>query len=74
MDFHEYSLPWVADPVSTHGTGCTLAASLAAELALGRDLTTAVAGAKRSVHEAIASSYWVGRDCGVLGFVRQNLV
>lgn len=64
----EFSLPWVADPVSTHGTGCTLAAALAAELALGADVEAAVAGAKRHVHQAIATSYLVGKGCGVLGF------
>ena len=63
-----FPLPWVANPVSTHGTGCTLAASLAAELALGRDLETAVRGAKATVHSAISRSYWVGDNCGVLGF------
>ena len=68
-DFSEFALPWVRDPVSTHGTGCSLAAALAAELTLGRDVVAAVAGAKRYVHEAIGGSYLVGRDCGVLGFV-----
>jgi len=67
-EIREFAMPWVADPVSTHGTGCSLAAALAAELALGRDLASAVAGAKRYVHEAIARSCWVGPDCGVLGF------
>ena len=69
-EFREFSLPRVEDPVSTHGTGCSLAASLAAELALGRDLSAAVTGAKRYVHAAISSSYFVGLDCGVLGFVK----
>ena len=64
-----FPLPWVANPVSTHGTGCSLAAALAAEFALGHDVATAVAGAKRYVHEAIRTSYLVGKDCGVLGFV-----
>lgn len=67
-----FALPWVGDPVSTHGTGCSLAAALAAELARGRPLAEAVAGAKGYVHAAIAGSYWVGPDCGVLGFVRQG--
>jgi len=67
-DAVEYPLPWIAHPVSTHGTGCSLAAALAAELALGRSVREAVAGAKRYVHAAIASSYWVGANCGVLGF------
>ena len=65
---HEFALPRVADPISTHGTGCTLAAAIAAELALGHSLDLAVAGAKRHVHAAISGSYLVGRGCGVLGF------
>ena len=63
-----FALPWVADPVSTHGTGCSLSAALAAELARGQGLVAAVEGAKRHVHAAIAASHWVGPDCGVLGF------
>ena len=66
--FSAATMPWIADPVSTHGTGCSLAAALAAELALGRDLRAAVEGAKGYVHQAIATSYLVGEDCGVLGF------
>ena len=69
QSFIEFSLPRIQDPVSTHGTGCSLAAALAAELALGRDMDVAVAGAKRYVYSAIANSYMVGHDCGVLGFV-----
>lgn len=68
-EFYAVTLPWIDHPVSTHGTGCSLAAALAAELMLGRDLRTAVAGAKEYVHRAIAGSYYVGNDCGVLGFV-----
>ena len=68
-EVREFPLPWVEHPISTHGTGCSLAAALAAEFALGRGVADAVAGAKRYVHRAIAGSYWVGRDCGVLGFV-----
>ena len=49
-----------------------LAAALAAELALGRDLPMAVAGAKAYVHEAIRTSYWVGEKCGVLGFAEDT--
>ena len=67
--FREFTMPRVENPVSTHGTGCSLAAALAAELALGHDLAAAVTGAKRYVHAAISNSYFVGRDCGVLGFV-----
>jgi len=70
-EVRRFSLPWISNPLSTHGTGCTLAAALAAELALGHDLVTAVTGAKRHVHAAIAGSYLVGSDCGVLGFVEE---
>ena len=70
--FTAFPLPWVAHPVSTHGTGCTLAAALAAELACGRALAAAVAGAKRYVHAAIRTSYRVGENCGVLGFAQPN--
>ena len=69
-EVREFSLPWVANPVSTHGTGCSLAAALAAELALGHGVAAAVDGAKRYVRAAIAGSYLVGKGCGVLGFVR----
>ena len=68
----EYPLPWIVAPVSTHGTGCTLAAALTAELALGKSVPEAVAGAKRHVHEAIATSHLVGERCGVLGFARSR--
>ena len=66
--FEEFSMPWIENPVSTHGTGCSLAAALAAEFALGRGVSDAVRGAKAYVHDAIAGSYLVGKDCGVLGF------
>lgn len=66
-EFSSFSMPWVEDPVSTHGTGCTLAAAIASELTLGRSLKDAVEGAKRYVHKAISTSYLVGPACGVLG-------
>lgn len=68
-DYSEFSMPWVENPVSTHGTGCSLAAALASELALGRGLADAVRGAKAYVHDAIERSHLVGvPGCGVLGF------
>ena len=75
FDGHElrsFSLPRVPNPASTHGTGCTLAAALAAELALGHGIVQAIDGAKRHVRAAIAGSYLVGDACGVLGFVREG--
>ena len=65
--FRSFTCPRVKDPVSTHGTGCTLAAAIAAGLALGASLWDAVARAKNYVYEAIKFSYHIGRNCGVLG-------
>ena len=64
---HRFATPLVERPVSTHGTGCTLAAAIAAGLALGAPLGAAVKKAKEYVYEAIKISYHVGRQCGVLG-------
>jgi len=72
-EFHEFAQPWIPDPVSTHGTGCSLAAALVAELTLGRPLADAVRGAKDYVHRAIAGSCLVGVGCGVLGFVKRDV-
>lgn len=66
----EFSSSRIENPVSTHGTGCSLAAALAAEMALGHPLAVAVRGAKDYVYSAIESSYLVGENCGVLGFVQ----
>jgi len=65
--FRAFVRPRMKDPVSTHGTGCTLAAATAAGLALGASLGDAVARAKIYVYEAIKFSYHIGRNCGVLG-------
>lgn len=49
------------DTTATHGTGCTLAAAIAANLALGNDLAEAVAIAKRFVADAIRTAPNLGR-------------
>ena len=51
---------------NTHGTGCTLSAAIAAMIALGADLETAVARAKTYVHQAIEAArlHTVGRGHG----------
>ncbi len=46
---------------ATHGTGCTLAAAIAANLALGNDLIDSVDTAKRFVTEAIRTAPNLGR-------------
>jgi hydroxymethylpyrimidine kinase/phosphomethylpyrimidine kinase len=45
---------------ATHGTGCTLSSAIAANLALGSDLKTAVEIAKRFVNEAIRTAPMIG--------------
>jgi hydroxymethylpyrimidine/phosphomethylpyrimidine kinase len=47
-------------PDNTHGTGCTFAAAITANLALGRQLADAVLLAKAYVTEAIRKAYAVG--------------
>ncbi len=52
------------DTSSTHGTGCTLSAAIAARLASGRALVTAVAGAIDYLHGALAAAYPLGGGRG----------
>ena len=70
--FKTFSRPRIARPVSTHGTGCTLAAAITAGLALGRPLAAAVEDAKIYVYEAIRLSYHIGQNCGVLGMPKMR--
>lgn len=57
----EYERPRI-ETANTHGTGCTLSAAIAAYLALGQDLRTAIANAKEFVWHALASA--AGRRLG----------
>jgi hydroxymethylpyrimidine/phosphomethylpyrimidine kinase len=52
------------DTTSTHGTGCTLASAIAANLALGHGLSDSVRNAKAYLTEAIAHAYQVGQGHG----------
>jgi hydroxymethylpyrimidine/phosphomethylpyrimidine kinase len=49
-----------------HGTGCTFASAIAARLALGDDIPTAVQQAKRYITGAIEHSFEIGRGARVL--------
>jgi hydroxymethylpyrimidine/phosphomethylpyrimidine kinase len=51
----------------THGTGCTLASAIAANLALGLDDLEAIGRAKAYVTEAIRRAPGIGRGHGPLG-------
>lgn len=62
-----YSTPSILAPLSTHGTGCSLSAAIAASLACGRDVRTAVAEGKAYVYESIRGGIRVGTRATVLG-------
>ncbi len=59
----EYSAPHVAG-VSTHGTGCTYSAAIAAGLARGQSLAEAIAQAKEFVSGTISGYYAWGTSLG----------
>ena len=54
------------DTTSNHGTGCTLASTIAANLAKGADLPTAVANAKAYVTNAMRAATPIGAGHGPL--------
>lgn len=58
-DVHRFTHPRVTGEF--HGTGCTLSAAVAAGLALGRPLLTAIQDALDFVHRAIAAAPGLGQ-------------
>jgi len=48
------------DAKHTHGTGCTLSSAIASNLAMGRDLRTAIADAREWLRGAMQHAYEVG--------------
>jgi len=54
------------DKADTHGTGCTFASAIAAQLALGKSLPDAVEGAQQYVAGAIARRIAIGRGRAVI--------
>jgi len=60
-DFFELAADHIADGKSVHGTGCTFSAAIAARLALGESIETAVRNAKHYVTRAIEGAPAVGR-------------
>ncbi len=61
--YYEFSAPWM-DTANTHGTGCTYAAALAAEIARGENVLHAVEKAKKLVTDAIKNSLKIGAGHG----------
>lgn len=62
-----YRSPLIEHPKSTHGTGCSLSAAIAAGIARGLSIRDAVALGKTYVYEAIRQSLPVGPKATVLG-------
>lgn len=62
-DFHRYESVYYDTP-HTHGTGCTFAAAIAANLARGFELVAAVQRAKQYVSEAIRNGLPIGHGRG----------
>ena len=61
------STPRIVEPLSTHGTGCSLSAAITAACARGECLVDAVVAGKAYVYEAIRTGVWVGEAVAVLG-------
>jgi hydroxymethylpyrimidine/phosphomethylpyrimidine kinase len=55
------------DTKNTHGTGCTLSAAIAANLAMGKDLFTAVQQAKNYLTTALSYALNIGKGQGPVG-------
>lgn len=49
---------------NTHGTGCTFSSAIAANLALGMNMTRAIAKAKEYITSAILHALEIGKGCG----------
>ncbi|KAF8104977.1 hypothetical protein N665_0165s0062 [Sinapis alba] len=65
-EFHELHSPRITTR-NTHGTGCTLASCIAAELAKGSNMLSAVKVAKRFVDTALNYSKDIGIGSGMQG-------
>lgn len=62
-EFSYYRSPRIPT-LHTHGTGCTYSACIVAELAKGRELSDAVATAKKFITKAIETNPGLGRGSG----------
>jgi hydroxymethylpyrimidine/phosphomethylpyrimidine kinase len=71
--YYEFSAPWI-DTANTHGTGCTYASALAAEIARGKNIIAAVGKAKKLVTEAIKNSIKIGAGHGPVNALFKYLI
>jgi len=71
--YYEFSAPWI-DSYDTHGTGCTYASALAAEIARGENVIAAVENAKRLVTDAIKNSLKIGAGHGPVNVLFKYLM
>lgn len=63
QDFYEFEAPRL-NTKNTHGTGCTLSASIASNLAKGTELVQAVEASKKYITTAIEHSLAIGKGVG----------
>ncbi|MEO5761697.1 MAG: bifunctional hydroxymethylpyrimidine kinase/phosphomethylpyrimidine kinase [Vicinamibacteria bacterium] len=70
---HELGTPRI-NTKNTHGTGCTYSAAIAAWLALGHDVETAVRGAKDYLTTAIQEGYSPGRGHGPVRHLNSDVI
>jgi hydroxymethylpyrimidine/phosphomethylpyrimidine kinase len=59
-EVHEYRAPRIGSATATHGTGCTLAAAIAAGIAMGLEVPTAVSAAKARLTLALEERAEIG--------------
>lgn len=67
-----YSTPFVQNPVSVHGTGCSLSAAITASLACGSELRAAILEGKTYVYDSICAGVYVGPRATVMGTPRRG--
>ena len=72
-DSHLFPSDYISN-VSTHGTGCTYSAAITANLALGKDLKTAVIHSKMYLHNTILNSLSIGNSTTLNHFVSKDLL
>lgn len=70
--YYEFSEKWI-DTRNTHGTGCTYASALAAEIARGEEVIAAIEEAKRLVTLAIKNSISPGAGYGSVNALAEKI-